>query len=86
VARFVVALQRLAFKYLGSIRALDAAVEVFLTTYQALVPFKIAAANLAWYRAFTCLRLSKYEANRPVCTFRDGIEALLGEGLRTFGE
>jgi len=81
VARFIVALQRLAFKYLGSIRALDAVAEVFLRTYQALSPFEVAA-NLSWYRALTCLRLAKYEANRPVCSFREGIEALLDEGLR----
>src|SRR2546422_2909455 len=81
VARFIVGLQRVAFKYLGSIRALDAVAEVFLRTYQALSPFEVAT-NLSWYRALTCLRLSKYEANRPVCTFREGIEALLGEGLR----
>ena len=81
VARFTVALQRLAFKYLGSIRALDPAVEVFLNTYKTLSPFEVDA-NLAWYRALTCLRLAKYEANRPVCTFREGIEALLSEGLR----
>ena len=81
VARFLVALQRLAFKYLGSIRALDCIAEIFLKTYQALSSYEVAA-TLPWYRALTCLRLSKYEANRPVCTFRDGIEALLTEGLR----
>jgi len=81
VARFIVALQRLAFKYLGSIRALDAVAEVFLKTYTALSPFEITG-NLSLYRALTCLRLAKYEANRPVCTLREGIEALLDEGLR----
>jgi hypothetical protein len=81
VARFIVALERLAFKYLGSIRALDAAADVFLRTYQALSPFEVSA-NLSWYRALTCLRLAKYEAHRPVCTLRAGIEALLGEGVR----
>jgi hypothetical protein len=34
------------------------------------------------YRALTCLRLAKYEANRPLETWAEGIEALLGEGLR----
>ncbi len=81
VARFLVALQRLAFKYLGSIRALDAVAEVFLKTYQALNPVEISA-TLSLYRGLTCLRLAKYEANRPVCTLREGIEALLAEGLR----
>jgi aminoglycoside phosphotransferase (APT) family kinase protein len=85
VARFVVALQRLAVKYLGGIRALDAATEVFLRTYQARSPYDVAA-NLAWYRALTCLRLAKYEANRPVCTLPEGIEALLDEGLRVLEE
>lgn len=81
VARFIVALQRLALKHLGSIRALDAAGEVFLKTYQALSPLDVAE-NLCWYRALTCLRLAKYEANRPLCSFPEGIQALLGEGLR----
>jgi hypothetical protein len=81
VARFIVALQRLAFKYLGSIRELDATSEVFLKTYKGLSPFEVTA-NLSWYRALTCLRLAKYEANRPVCTLPEGIKALLGEGLR----
>jgi len=81
VARFIVALQRLALKYLGSIRALDAVAEVFLKMYQALNPVEISA-TLSLYRGLTCLRLAKYEANRPVCTLREGIEALLAEGLR----
>jgi aminoglycoside phosphotransferase (APT) family kinase protein len=85
VARFIVALQRLGVKYLGSIRALDGAAEVFLKTYRALSPFDVAA-HLAWHRALTCLRLAKYEANRPVCTFPEGVEALLGEGLRILKE
>lgn len=85
VARFLVALQRLGAKYMGSIHALDEAAAVFLDTYQILVPFKITA-NLSWYRALTCLQLSKYEANRPVCVFRDGIEALLNEGRKALGE
>src|SRR6516162_925685 len=81
VARFLVALERLAFKYLGSIHALDGIAEVFLKTYQTLSPFEVAG-NLAWYRSLACLKLSFYEANRPVCTFRDGIEVLLSEGMR----
>ena len=81
VARFIVALQRLALKYLGSIRALDAVAEMFLKTYQALSPFE-CSATLSLYRALTCLRLAKYEANRPFCNFRGGIEGLLSEGLR----
>jgi len=81
LARFLVALQRLALKYLGSFRGLDAVADVFLKTYQSLTPFEVGP-DLSWYRALTCLRLAKYEASRPVCTFRDGIEALLGEGFR----
>ena len=53
VARFVVALQRIALKYAGAIGALDGAVEVFLSTYETLSPFDVSA-NLAWYRALTC--------------------------------
>src|SRR5205807_8653582 len=81
VATFAGARQRLASKYMGSIRALDGIAEIFLKTYQTLSPFDVPA-NLPWYRALTCLRLSKYDATRPVCTSRDGIQALLSEGLR----
>ncbi len=84
VARFLVALQGLAFKHLGSIRALDTVAEVFVETYQGLSPFRLAA-KLPWYRAWTCLRHAKYEADRPVCTFHEGIQTLLGEGLRVLG-
>jgi hypothetical protein len=85
VARFVVGLQRLAVKYHDRIRALDASAQVFVSTYQMCSPYDVAP-NLAWYRALTCLRLAKYEANRPVCTFPAGIEALLAEGLRVLEE
>jgi hypothetical protein len=85
VARFVVGLQRLAVKYHGDNRALDASADVFLSTYRRYSPYDVAS-NLAWYRALTCLRLAKYEANRPVCTFPEGIEALLDEGLRVLEE
>ena len=54
---------------------------MFLQRYQELTPIELGR-DLRWYRAWTCLRLAKYEASRPVCTFRDGIEALLGEGFR----
>jgi aminoglycoside phosphotransferase (APT) family kinase protein len=84
ITRFLVALQRLGFKYLGSIRALDGAAEVFKRTYSALNPF-LATANLPWYTAFTCLTLAKYEVCR-VSTFRHGIEALIREGLRALEE
>jgi hypothetical protein len=84
VARFLVSLQRLAFKYFESIHALDAEAEMFLRTYETLSPFKVRA-NLPWYRAFTCLKLAKYEVNRPVCTLREGIELLLREGLHVAG-
>ena len=81
VARFIVALQRQAFKYFGSIQALDTAAGVFLRTYQTESPFDVSA-TLSWYRALTCLRLAKYMADRPVCTLGTVIEALLDEGLR----
>ena len=81
VARFVVALQRLAFKYVGSFQALDKAADAFLETYQSLRGSSVDA-TLPWWRAATCLRLAKYEANRPGCPLRDGIVALLDEGVR----
>ena len=85
VARFIVALQRLAIKYLGSLQALDAAAGAFLETYLALSPFAVTA-SLPWHRALTCLRLAKYEANRPAGAFPGGIEGLLGEGLHALDQ
>ena len=81
VARFLVALQLLGFKHLGSIQALDSAAAVFVETYQAHSPFRVAA-RLPWYRAWTCLQNCKYEADRGAGTFDDGMRAFLGEGLR----
>ena len=81
VARFVVALQRLGIKYRRSIHAFDEAADVFLSTYQAVNPRDVQP-NLPFYRALTCLRLAKYEANRETCILREGIEGLLSEGLR----
>ena len=81
VARFAVALQRLGLKYRGSIRAFDAEAERFLETYVSGSASRVSWA-LPWWRGLACLRLAKYEANRPGDPWRDGIVALLDEGIR----
>jgi phosphotransferase family enzyme len=81
VARFLVALQRRAFKYLDRIRALDAVAEVFLKTYFAECR-PAAAANLPFYRAAVCLQLAKKDINRKNAGWSERAEATLDEGLR----
>jgi aminoglycoside phosphotransferase (APT) family kinase protein len=81
VARFIVGLQRLALRSLGSIRALDGAAEVFLKTYVASSGPKILA-NLPFYKAAICLRLAKKDVKRQAALWYEKAEATLDEGLR----
>jgi len=81
VARFLVALQRLAFARLGSIRALDRVAEVFWETYGASNRSRIEQ-NLSFYMAATCLQLAKYNISHPVRHWREKIDSMLDHGLR----
>ena len=85
VARFVVALRYLALAHLGSIRALDAAAEVFEKTYIATGCPEVRS-NLAFHKAATYLQLAKCRMrNRAFHTLkpeRAGAGAMLDEGLR----
>src|SRR5260370_31145982 len=64
VARFLAALRRLAVGWLGSVRAMDETVEVFLNTYLAAGPPE-AKKNLRFFAADTYLNLAKHTLSRP---------------------
>ena len=83
VARFVYSLRRWALDQLGSIRALDAAANVFLTTYLAMSP-PLAENNLRFFGAATCLNLAVrhlFEEGFDWQERKDKAEAMLNEGL-----
>jgi aminoglycoside phosphotransferase (APT) family kinase protein len=84
VARFLAALRRLALGWLGSVRAMDGAVEVFLKTYLAAGP-REATKNLRFFAAATYLNLAKHTLCRPgpyQPEKQEIAEAVLDEGLR----
>jgi aminoglycoside phosphotransferase (APT) family kinase protein len=82
IARFIVDLQRLAFRSLDSLKALDAAIKVFYKTYKAMSGFQVAK-QLPFYKAVTCLRCARKDL-KPDSSER--AEALLDEGLRVLAE
>jgi hypothetical protein len=84
VARFLAALRRLAVGWLGSVRAMDGTVEVFLNTYLAAGPPE-AKKNLRFFAAATYLNLAKHTLCRPGPHKQEKhniAEAVLDEGLR----
>jgi hypothetical protein len=81
VARFVIALKRLALDRPGSTRALDAAADVFEETYVA-VGRPDVAADLSFFKAATCLQLAMYGVHHKVSHWREKVAAMLDEGLR----
>jgi aminoglycoside phosphotransferase (APT) family kinase protein len=81
VARFTVALQRLALGRLGSLHALDEFACAFVETYTATRGTEIAQ-RLPFYQAAICLQLAKYDVHHQVRHWREKIAALLDQGLR----
>jgi aminoglycoside phosphotransferase (APT) family kinase protein len=81
VARFMIALRRLALGRLRSIRVLDAEAELFLKTYLE-ASHADAVTDLPFYQAATCLQLAKYNFSHQVSHWKEKIEAMLDEGLR----
>src|SRR5438128_1120135 len=81
VARFVVALERLALRHFGSMRALDLAAASFLTTYSTMGRPGIER-RLPFHKAAICVQFAKYDISQPITQWREEIEALLDEGLR----
>jgi aminoglycoside phosphotransferase (APT) family kinase protein len=81
VARFVVALHRLALRSFPSVRTLDAAAEAFLKTYRSRHRPE-ATENLSFYAAAICFRLAKKDVKRHTEQWTEKAEASLDEGLR----
>jgi aminoglycoside phosphotransferase (APT) family kinase protein len=79
VARFLTALEIMARKYFGSVRALDASADVFLRTY-ATFGKPISASNLQFYKAAHHLKLIRRKLVKPY--WRQRIEATLDDSLR----
>ena len=80
VARFLVALRRLALGTLRSIRDLDGAADVFLKTYRGVGPLE-ADRNLRFFLADACLTLAAHDFARPGIRWQDKGEAMLDEGV-----
>lgn len=85
VARFAVGLRRLAWRCLGSIRALDRAADAFLDTYHSRCGREVTA-NLSFYSAAICLRLAKKDISHQAAGWFEKAEATLDEGLRVLEE
>ena len=85
VARFIVALKRLALGRLGSIRALDAVADVFVQTYVGLGRPDVAA-RLPCYEAAICLQIASNMARRGQPHWQMKVQTMLDEGLRTLEE
>jgi Phosphotransferase enzyme family len=82
VARFIVALKRLALGRLGSIRALDAVADVFVQTYVSLGRPDVVA-RLPCYEAAFCLQIASNMAHKRRPYWQMKVETMLDEGLRT---
>jgi hypothetical protein len=84
VARFVVGLKRMGFKY-GSTSAFDATAEVFLKTYAATATADVTR-RLAFQEAAICLERAKHDAaDRRRSGWEARAEAMLNDGLRALG-
>ena len=84
VGRFLTAVRYLALLHLGSIRALDSAAEVFLSTYLA-VGQPEATRNLRFFEVAGCLKWAKHIVCHRVLQWHEKAEAMLDEGFRVLG-
>ena len=84
VARFVIELQRLALKKLGSIHALEGAAEVFLKTYIG-AGGPAVSTRLPFQKAATCLERADHDVDKQDRGWRERAEVMLDEGLRVLG-
>jgi len=80
VAWFVVGLERRALKNLGSLHALDAAVEAFCETYASSGPRGVMT-RLPFYKAVQYLRGARNDAKSKPPGWREMAEAMLDEAL-----
>jgi aminoglycoside phosphotransferase (APT) family kinase protein len=85
LAKFAVSLERQAVLHLGSIRALDDVLEVFLRTYSASGGSPQVAAHLPFYKALACLNAANKDLQTKAGTGRAWAEAMLDQGLRVLG-
>ena len=81
VARFIVDLQRLALKKLGSIHALDGVGEVFLKTYISAGRSDVSR-RLPFQKAAICLERAERDVDKQARGWRERAEVMLDEGLR----
>lgn len=81
VARFIVALRRLALGRLGSIGALDGVAEVFLKTYVASSRSEVAP-RLPFYKGAICVEIARHAAYKQAPQCQERVQAMLDEGLR----
>ena len=84
VAKFIIELQQLALKSHGSLKALDAAIEVFHKTYTTVSTFEVAT-SLPLYKAAVCLKRAKHHL-RSRGGGLEKAEGMLDEGLRILAE
>jgi len=84
VARFIVALQRLALKKLGSTHALDWVGEVFLKTYISAGRLDVSG-RLPFHKAAICLERADHDVDRQSRGSHERAEMMLDEGLRVLG-
>jgi len=83
VAWFVISLQRLALKHLGSFQALDDLAEQFLETY-ARESHRETITHYGFYRAVECLHRGSRDVVGRTPPALEWAETMLDEGLRAF--
>src|SRR5207249_8409084 len=82
VAKFIVSLERLAMKHLGSIRALDGAAELFLRAYLASGGHPHVAPALPFYKAVLWLKGRTKAIQTGAAGWREQTEIMVGESFR----
>jgi aminoglycoside phosphotransferase len=82
VARFIVKLERTGLDFLGSIRAVDRAVEAFIKTYVASGGAPVAE-RVSFYKAAYYVWNAKKDVTIRVRRLHERADVMLDEGLRT---
>jgi len=84
VAKFIISVKQLALQSLGSIAALDPAIDAFCNAYTEASRFQVAA-RLPMHKAAVCLKQAQKYA-KPGRAGIEKAEAILDEGLRILAE
>jgi aminoglycoside phosphotransferase (APT) family kinase protein len=82
VAQFIVSMERLAMRHLGSVRALDGIAKVFLRTYLGAGGHPQVLATLPFYKAVFWLKGRKNAIQTNAPGWRERAETMLEESLR----